>query len=509
VLEREVNSTDRSVQARALAPDLAMVPGGAITQPGLTGVKFNASTFRSQGHLGLVQAGDAQGRVYTAGLYQDKSGWLIYGTRLGGMAKTTVATTATRSVFQATTLARLQSSYSTNCLPGVGTRLPVILVHGFLGSPTEAWGTLSDPHSMLTVLSKIPGIDVTTFDYSSVNTSWVDNPAIGPALAGTIKCDAAASAEAGGPGRVVIVAHSMGGDAVRWAATNGGAGRYIGYEVTIGTPNLGSAWANVVDPMFQAACRSTAPISLYGPNVSACPDISALQGLSERSPQIQSLPWLPPNIGVTAIGGDLSIGTVVFGVHAIDNTHSDIVVGQKSALQTRDSSSGSDLVVSCTATPTHLDASCSHKSLPHSLQVEQDTANAIRAYLASLPAPANQFSYPGYWLQDGGVWRVHGVLLTFKPGGSGLSASISWSAANQSDLTVTQVGDGSIGLKFQSGNPAYPPDPQVGQTFVLQPVGPYYAKAVFDSNSPADMANGNPNYCQTAATAAQHTACSA
>ena len=117
----------------------------------------------------------------------------------------------------------------------------------------------------------VPGVTVVTpFDYYSTAhqaTGWVTDPAIGAALATDITCLASASAAQGGPGEVIIVAHSMGGLAVRCAVDQACVGQghkaanadQIGLVVTLGTPNLGSAFANVAQWVPQQKAHVKAP----------------------------------------------------------------------------------------------------------------------------------------------------------------------------------------------------------------------------------------------------------
>ena len=61
-------------------------------------------------------------------------------------------------------------------------------------------------------------------------------------------------------GKVILIDHSMGGLATRYAAAQTVDGRpvwdEIGLVVTLGTPNLGSGWANAADPVVALVCNN-------------------------------------------------------------------------------------------------------------------------------------------------------------------------------------------------------------------------------------------------------------
>ncbi|QPE05039.1 hypothetical protein IT882_02675 [Microbacterium schleiferi] len=123
---------------------------------------------------------------------------------------------------------------------GDPVRNPVLLVHGWLSTampeseagprpvttstgianspfsrPVE-WSSDGDPavdlRSLQQRLSELPDTSVFAFDYSSMAALWVGHTATAPALAGAIECLAQESGDT-----VDIVAHSMGGLALRYA----------------------------------------------------------------------------------------------------------------------------------------------------------------------------------------------------------------------------------------------------------------------------------------------------
>ncbi len=199
--------------------------------------------------------------------------------------------------------ARTSASNASGCERNFGTATPVLLVHGFHEQPTGPNGVWTNgTPSMEDAIAKIPGVKVVTpFDYySTANTAtkWVTAPTIGAALASDIICLANASTANGGPGKVILVVHSMGGLAVRcavdpacvnrvntrkpWPAANASQ---IGLVITLGTPNLGSTLAAKTAPLVDGAvCKE----------ILGCPNLAdffagnsdAAAALEEGSPEL-------------------------------------------------------------------------------------------------------------------------------------------------------------------------------------------------------------------------------
>lgn len=155
---------------------------------------------------------------------------------------------------------------SAPCDSGFGTKVPVLMVHGFNSNP-RMWGGLN---SMKDVIEKMVGTHVVEpFDYESTHLSWVTDPTIGPRLAATIDCLAQASLRGGGRGKVIVVAHSMGGLAVQYAANQAVDGRRvadeIGLVVTIATPYTGSLLGNAGAGSLAALCQEAVGTVTFSP----------------------------------------------------------------------------------------------------------------------------------------------------------------------------------------------------------------------------------------------------
>lgn len=199
----------------------------------------------------------------------------------------------------------------------LGITTPVLLVHGF--NEDRSVFTNGSP-SLADAIKTAAGGDVmsVTFDYHMANTDWVTDPAIGPQLAKCIMWLAHISDTQGGPGKVIIVAHSMGGLAVRCAVDPEcvrGAGKapaadpsLVGLVITLGTPNLGS------NPQTAGAVGDT--ICGYIPACNALLQLRkspAAEAMVPDSNDLRALPLLPIAIPVDAIAGKVTFTTDLFG----------------------------------------------------------------------------------------------------------------------------------------------------------------------------------------------------
>lgn len=281
------------------------------------------------------------------------------------------------------------------CAPSIGKRVPIVLVHG-LNSNKDAWGEKNDTNSMLNALSRNSDFFVETFDYSVANKEWVDDPRIGPALAGRVACLAESSRQAGGIGKVITIGHSMGGLAIRYASRT--VSQDMGLVVTIGTPNTGSGWANA-GAIVRLAClaRKLPSCSLLGG--------SALAALQNNIGKTSSLPTLSGQ--VFAIAGDETLHGYLFKKKLTQTTNSDIIVSKKSALLP---DSAEKFTMPCDGPMIDPFATtCWHSALTNNPTVEKRVLDAIRKYLAN-DQVLQRFV---------GEWWVHGDHLTIRSDGTG------------------------------------------------------------------------------------------
>lgn len=211
-----------------------------------------------------------------------------------------------------------------------GAAMPVVLVHGFTGSPAD-FDAVADRLEAAPV-----AFAVYRFDYSAVNTRWVGDEAIGPKLRRWVLCLSDASSDGGGVGRVGIVAHSMGGLAARYALRDtgdGSIGDRVAVVTTLGTPHEGSMLAG---PPNDGSAGSALARSLFdtyvpapfGPTSNL--DTPAARALAVGSPELAQLPDWPDGVAVWAGAGQFIAEQRFFFFHR-DDPAGDLVVSEESA----------------------------------------------------------------------------------------------------------------------------------------------------------------------------------
>jgi pimeloyl-ACP methyl ester carboxylesterase len=307
-----------------------------------------------------------------------------------------VAPVARGSTFQAQ-----DCSQSTK---NIGTRVPVVMVHG-LNSNAGVWGDDSRSGSMYKALKDLSGISRFKFDYGSVSDKWVTDPNIGPKLTTTISCYAKASRDQGGPGKVILVTHSMGGLATRYAAAK--VPNDVGLVVTIGTPHTGSPLGNASSLLLNSVCLMMDPLGrLWQQYVTKenCEAAFAVHGLSINSEELAALPKFPSNLPVKAIAGEVTQEMKLGFLTVIPKRSmlSDLVVGVDSA-----TAQGNKKIVGCTGVimiPGISDAPCEHTHLLTNRDVQQEVKRSIEEYIASTRVPITNFF--GLQLRLGPEWEV-------------------------------------------------------------------------------------------------------
>lgn len=252
----------------------------------------------------------------------------------------------------------------------IDDRPVVVTIHGFNGNP-QAFGDEGPFGSMNQSIELLQRKfnRVKAFDYSPYNNQWVTNPHIGQALAQYINCLSAASVRAGGDGKVVTVAHSMGGLALR-EALNRANQHYvspwkIGLAIDIGTPHRGSPLAWLCHAFDVHPCTGPAATAMV-----------------PGSAELKALPSMPRHVPLRAIAGR---------VVGYDNDgRSDYVVTVNSATAeytTRYPGDGRH-VVSCYQLWPLQAPSCNHLDQLRDVGIQANVVSALAEYRRSLrPAP--------------------------------------------------------------------------------------------------------------------------
>lgn len=285
------------------------------------------------------------------------------------------------------------------CGDDIGQRVPVLLVHG-IDSNAGMWSTGSP--SMSRRIEAIPDISVRTFDYEQHHFDWVTDSNIGPKLAQTIDCLAQKSLAGGGHGKVIVVAHSMGGLAVRYAASQRIDGRSIASElglvITLGTPHNGAPLATTFGFGWRWYCGLlVGNASDKRQQIRQCEKSAAITALREGSRELRVLPAFPAGVLVRAIAGDETVIIRPFPTWPIAiDLQSDVVVPVRSATAAYTTSGRGDgrFVFKCSIRHYEMyglfnyqGGECSHNELTTTSYIQQAVVDGVVAYVAH-PEPS-------------------------------------------------------------------------------------------------------------------------
>ncbi|MPZ85655.1 MAG: hypothetical protein GEV28_36860 [Actinophytocola sp.] len=326
------------------------------------------------------------------------------------------------------------------CAGDVGTRTPVLFVHGFTSSG-GTWGEADDPGTAMAAFCTTSTYSA-AFDYAEASTRWVTDDRIGPALATRILELADESTRDGGQGKVVLVGHSMGGLAIRCAAAeacNGGRRGVpgaIATIVTFGTPHQGTFWkrgplgpvTKVLGKVLSESCTPAESVPVGGPVLSLtglCGYIDALgaspaaNAFEPGSDELDALPDQPSGIPVTSVAGKIDVTTNLFFKRIKLADVGDAVVGVRSAhaqhaehlgiggAPTVDCGTIDVTVVPITA---HLNTSCWHGGETGDPRFLAHVKQAVDTWSA-LPEPT-RIVYTGPVDQTGHLYPNQHVTLT-------------------------------------------------------------------------------------------------
>jgi pimeloyl-ACP methyl ester carboxylesterase len=201
----------------------------------------------------------------------------------------------------------------------------VLFVHGFTGAADDFRRTRDGRASLIESVARMRGVVPYTFDYSAASTQWVTNPAIGPALAKAIVCLATRTGK-----QIVVIAHSMGGLATRFAQGVVIDGRPVADSiqrvVTIGTPTdgvillsftRGDVSQTIVQALVDAAGRAcgkkTRKQHLHLCQLLDAANAPAVSAMAPGSEELRRLPPWNPRLAVAPIAADLRLRLSVLG----------------------------------------------------------------------------------------------------------------------------------------------------------------------------------------------------
>lgn len=269
---------------------------------------------------------------------------------------------------------------------------PVILVHGWTGDPLT--GTAAALQAQLGT-----SISTFTFSYSKWAADWPTNANIAPCLAQYVAQVSAAYSQAGGDGRVILVAHSMGGLAIRYAssteyAANPITAAEVPLVITLDTPYLGSPWG--ATPLSEAKELLGAVLGKSVPNPFGTDGGVCLQphDNGQQLPvQCGGLPpWLAGGTVLDQLSGDITIQRTLLGVHLynIDISSDGIVNAASSVGYLTSGPGGSAPVVSSSTTGTTVHSQ--YVGCMVSTGQIRTALNAIGGVISSLGVPAEELS---------------------------------------------------------------------------------------------------------------------
>lgn len=194
--------------------------------------------------------------------------------------------------------------------------IPVVFVHGWTGGPMEKTAAL---------LKKQLGSNINPFlfDYHQWSLFWASDPNIAPCLADYINKVYQVYQSKGGQGHIIVIAHSMGGLALRYASDeklvqNPIKNGVISNVITLDTPYLGSPWGGSnwayllswFNHFFgEKLSKNNSPL-----NAGDCLiQHQGAQSLSTKDCDGDP-PYLPQGIQLSEFAGNITIHRSLFGV---------------------------------------------------------------------------------------------------------------------------------------------------------------------------------------------------
>jgi pimeloyl-ACP methyl ester carboxylesterase len=196
------------------------------------------------------------------------------------------------------------------------SRRPVVFVHGWASDGSTF-------HETGAYLKQQTGdrIQPYYFDYKASAAFWAAHRSVSGCLATYLKDVSKAYHDAGGDGRLIVVAHSMGGLAALYAAGDASVPPLIGGLVTFDAPFLGSPFGNgdlaaTLEGLKQDLGRLLVPPK--GSDAQVCLGRHTGGAALPRGCDAQLPGFLPPTVPVAQIAGQITVQRTVAGVHLYD-----------------------------------------------------------------------------------------------------------------------------------------------------------------------------------------------
>lgn len=191
---------------------------------------------------------------------------------------------------------------------------PVIFVHGWTGNSEvfTSTGTFLQQQTKNRIKPYY-------FDYAHQATTWAGSPSIGGCLATYIIAVSKSYRRSGGDGKVILVAHSMGGLATLYASSQIDVGNDIGGVITFDTPYTGSPFGDTGIAALLEKINGHHDIAPQkGSDAQVCLGPHT-DGMSLPAGCHYDLPpFLPAATPLTQIGGSVTVRRTFLGIHLYD-----------------------------------------------------------------------------------------------------------------------------------------------------------------------------------------------
>lgn len=269
--------------------------------------------------------------------------------------------------------------------------VPVVLVHGWNGKSQNLDAVRGHLKAVYGARAA-----VFSFDYMEHNTEWASRPDVAGCLAEYVHEVSKVFAQ-----KVTVIAHSMGGLAIRYAtdkalASPALSGAQLRHVVTIDTPHLGSPFGGTIAADALSVLQY---LEVHHRFPGSDSDAARCLALREaRGPMPEGCPtpaFLPKGVGLTQISGENYLQRTLFGVKLYQfNLFSDGIVPSTSMSGYPQSGTG--------ATPT------GYKLAYKEVQCTQTTDAAQRTLSALPPVPTDALAT---YLKLLGGMVVDGVVM--------------------------------------------------------------------------------------------------